>query len=156
MKKLLILSILILSIQSFAFASTNEEGFSQSLPGTYALVEAKYKGFDNVGPGYEGIYPFCTEEVELKIVDGNLYVNGGSALEFLNTCDNQVEEMSQCIKSTQLSHEDITYNNRNKIYQSKLELDKDDSNKLTINVTQLTNGLFFMKKIKKLCTYKRI
>ena len=148
MKQLLILSITLFSIQTYA----GDIGFSQDLTGTYTLVKAT---------GTNGHERDCAEKIELEVENNKLIIDGQHEKEYFNGC-NEEGEYRLCRKSSPLSYEYFDHYvddgmNMNATQSNKIALSPFNKNKLTVSGRDSLNFVLFkFASVKANCTYKRI
>ncbi len=112
MKKLLLLSLALFSIQSFNNLSASEVGFSKKFNGKYILVEEKLA---------ERTVMNCQQEVNLQVEDGKLVINNIQVVEFSNGCTGD-DDSNNCNVSSPLSYK--SYYNYRDIYEGDTGITK--------------------------------
>ena len=163
MLKLLTLSIVLFSIQSFTNLSASEYEFSQVLNGKYTLIKEDLGRKSDLS---------CDKEISLSVEDKKLIINNDFVIEFLNSCviEYTSADSKYCDTSTSLSFESQKYftlppeedeklNEHTKYFKIALTGFKNDKLITKEEYTERTgNETFFnralVRKVK--CTYQRI
>lgn len=163
MLKLLTLSFVFFSIQSFTNLSASENEFSQVMDGKYTLIKEDLGRKSNLK---------CDNEINLRVEDKKLYINDDFVIEFINSCIiGDISANSKfCETSTSLSFESQKYftlppeedeklNEHTKYYKISLTglnndklITKEEYTERSGNETFFNRAL--VRKVK--CTYQRI